>query len=103
MKVWRQFIVVRDDSLRLLSSVSNITSAMSDPNNMLILRGHGPWYPAMRGLSWGATCGERHPDEALLSDMTPLLQVLLDSTPIPISDAPSADVQAWLQTLQGAA
>lgn len=103
MKVWRQFIVVQDESRLLLEHLSNIGKAARSSDTALVLRGHGPWYPAMRGPSWGATCAERQPGDSPLSDLTPLLRILLDATPIPVSDAPSADVQTWLQSVQGAA
>lgn len=101
-KIWRQYISVREESRQLLESVSNLAAARRDPAaNTLILRGDGRWFPELRGHSWAALCDERRPDDVELSDLTPILRLLLDATSLPVSDASRAEVEAWLHTVQG--
>jgi hypothetical protein len=96
--LWRQAIAVRGDSLRFLEAFSNVACARRDPTaDTLILRGDGPWFPEMRGLSWAATCTQRQSDDVSLDDISPILRALLDATPIPISDAPREDIATWLR------
>jgi hypothetical protein len=97
---WRQYVVVRGESLRLLQSVSDI--ALRDPTaNTLTLEGDGAWFPAMHGLSWAAMCCPRQPDDAALSDLAPALRTLLKAVPILFSDATAAEVETWLRAYQG--
>jgi hypothetical protein len=97
-QIWRQAIAVRGDSLRLLDSVSNIAAARRDPeSNTLIIQGEGVWFPSMHGLSWVAACTQRQSADISLSDISPILRVLLDATPIPMSEAPRAEIAAWLR------
>ncbi len=93
--IWRQHFIVKGDSLRLLASVSNFCIRNTD-NNRLILKGDGPYFPAMHGTSWAARCAPRLEGDVALSDLTPLLHVLLESTPIPMSAAPLGEVAEWL-------
>jgi hypothetical protein len=95
---WRQFIMVRGESLRLLESISNIGGARRDPEaNALIFQGDGIYFPEMHGLSWAAACCPRRSDDVPADDIYPVLRVLLDATLIPFSDAPRAEVEAWLR------
>jgi hypothetical protein len=97
-KSWHQAIAVRGDSLRLLEDASNIAAARRDPTaDTVILRGEGVWFPDMRGVSWVATCTPRGPGDVALSDISPILRMLLDATPLPMSDAPREDIAAWLR------
>jgi hypothetical protein len=95
-RVWRQAIGVRGNALQLLESVSNV-SRRNPEANTLILQGEGAWFPQMSGPSWAAICGERKPDATPLSDLTPILRLLLDEAPLATSDAPRGDVEAWLR------
>ena len=99
-KRWRQYISIRGDSLRLVESVTNIAGARRDPTaDTVILRGDGPWFPEMGGGSWVALCDERRPDDIDLSDLTPILWLLLDAALLPVSDAPRSKVEAWLREI----
>ena len=95
---WRQYLVVRGESLRLLQSVSNL--ALRDPtsNNTLTLEGDGPWFPSMHGVSWAAMCCGRQADDVDLNDLTPVLYTIFKSAPMCFSDAPRAEIEAFFRT-----
>jgi hypothetical protein len=94
--MWRQVVAVRGDSLQLLELLTTFRRSKPD-SNTLILQGDGVWFPEMHGLSWAAACRPRRPDDVPVGDIRPLLQMLLDATVMPMSDAPRADVAAWLR------
>jgi len=97
---WRQFIIVRGESLALLESVSNIAGARRDPeSNTVILQGDGVRFPEMHDAhsSWAALCVPRRPEDIAASDIYPILRVLLDAAVAVFSDDPRADVAAWLR------
>lgn len=103
----RQYIGVCRQSRQLVESASpNLLTARrsngelvgKDPTaDMLILTGYGKWFPAMEGTSWAAICDEPMPDDRRLSDITPILYMLLEATVLPMSDASPAEVAAWLK------
>lgn len=100
----RQYIGVRGQSRELVESAApNLASARRDATaDTLILRGDGLWFPPIGGDSWAALCDKRRPDDLELSDLTPILRLLLDATVLPVSDATPAEIEAWLHTVQGA-
>ncbi len=92
---WHQLLILRGDAIRLVERVSNY--ARRDPeSNEVTLRGDGAWFPKMRGLSWVAMCIQSRHEYPQLGDLRPILHVLLDATPMPMSDAPREEVAAWL-------
>ena len=96
--LWHQYIAVTGESLRLLEAHSNISDARRDPeSNTVIISGRGLWFPEMRGLSWAAECTQLQSDDIPFDDISPILRVLLDATPIPTSNAPREDIAAWLR------
>jgi hypothetical protein len=98
-ETWRQFLLVRGDALRLLESVSNIAGARRAPgSNACFIQGDGPFFPEMHdGGSWAAMCAQRRPDDAPADDIYPILRAILGATLITFSDAPRAEVEAWLR------
>jgi hypothetical protein len=99
--VWRQYLAARGESAALLERCSNI--ARRDCTATVILRGAGPFFPQMHGSSWAAMCDPRQVDDVALGDLTPILRLLLDSTMLPQSNAPRAELEAWLCAYQGRA
>jgi hypothetical protein len=103
----RQYIGVCGEARRLVEAASNISEARrasdgepigQDPTaDMLILHGFGEWYPAVQAESWAAICDEPKAGDEMLSDITPVLGMLLVASVMPVSDASPAEVASWLK------
>jgi len=94
---WLQVVVARGGALRRLLTATSLT--VSEPNNTVVLRGIGGYFPEMEGLEWAAGCGAI-PDEftgAPLSDIRCVLDFLIGESLLLFSDAPCQEVEAWLR------
>ena len=93
---WRQFIVVRGGALRLLECVSNI--AIQNPaNNTVVIRGGGGYFPEFRGSGWAAVCAPCTGFDVELSDLRPILEMLIREAPLALTDAARDEVEKFMR------
>jgi hypothetical protein len=93
-----QVIVVGGAALRRLQSATDIE--VKDPrNNTIVMRGVGDYFPMVEGLDWAAGCGPHEAGNPTgLSDLRGILRFLMDRSLILTTDAPRAEIEAWLRT-----
>jgi hypothetical protein len=89
-----QVIVVRGNALRRLRQVTNLT--VSDSSNTIVMRGVGGRFPEIQGIDWAAGGSQREPETGL-SDIRPVLEFLIAESVLLTTDAPRAEVEAWLR------
>ena len=92
---WLQAIVVRGNALRRLLAATSLT--VSDQSNTLALRGVGSYFPGMEGLDWAATCAPLEDTDSPLSDIRPIVDMLVRESLLVTSDAPREEVEAFMR------
>jgi hypothetical protein len=92
---WRQFIIARGHTLRLLERTSNI--AIQNPaNNTVVIRGGGAYFPEFRGSGWAAMCAPCTDTDIPLDDVRPILEMLIREAPLAVTDAARDEVEKFV-------
>jgi hypothetical protein len=96
-----QVIVVSGTALRRLQAATDIE--VKDPrNNTIVMRGVGDYFPMVEGLDWAAGCGPHEAGDPIgLSDLGGILRFLMNQSLILATEAPSAEITAWLRGNSG--
>jgi hypothetical protein len=95
-KKWQQFILVEERSLQRLIRCANLH--VSDPNNAVVLRGIGEYFPAMEGPDWAAGCFPLREPETGLDDMRSVLDALISVSFLITTYAPRRDVEVFMRS-----
>lgn len=92
---WLQALVVRGNALRRLLAVTSLT--VSDQNNTVALRGVGSYFPGMEGLDWAAMCAPLEDTDSPLSDIRPIVDMLVRESLLVTTDASRDEVEAFMR------